>query len=107
MLINGDKFLTINRLGLVIIGHLDILNTFWSLCWLFTDLSPMIRKKSICDFQDIDIDAIAISNAFAVRGMRKEKSGKRARPKSSRADAKKVSSHSCRDSVSKNLCGVT
>ena len=38
--------------------------------------------------EDIDIDALAISNAFAVRGTRKEKSQKKIRPKSSKKERK-------------------
>merc|ERR1719278_1412291 len=36
--------------------------------------------------EDIDIDALAITNAFAVKGTRKEKSSKRPRPKSSKKE---------------------
>ena len=38
--------------------------------------------------EDIDIDALAISNTFAVKGTRKEKSNKKLRPKSSRKEKK-------------------
>lgn len=38
--------------------------------------------------EDIDIDALAITNAFAVRGTRKEKSNKKPRPKSSKHERK-------------------
>ena len=36
--------------------------------------------------EDIDIDALAITNAFAVKGTRKEKTSKRPRPKSSKKE---------------------
>ena len=36
--------------------------------------------------EDIDIDALAITNAFAVKGTRKEKTNKRPRPKSSKKE---------------------
>jgi len=38
--------------------------------------------------EDIDIDALAITNAFAVRGTRKEKTNKKPRPKSSKHERK-------------------
>ena len=38
--------------------------------------------------EDIDIDALAITNAFAVKGTRKEKSNKKLRPKSSKREKK-------------------
>jgi len=38
--------------------------------------------------EDIDIDALAITNAFAVKGTRKEKSHKKLRPKSSKKEKK-------------------
>merc|ERR1719154_154847 len=38
--------------------------------------------------EDIDIDALAITNAFAVKGTRKEKTNKRPRPKSSKHERK-------------------
>ena len=38
--------------------------------------------------EDIDIDALAITNAFAVKGTRKEKTNKKLRPKSSKREKK-------------------